>query len=123
MRYIKVFFTKIVSSKSDEYWYAYTNRPSYKASASLGNVSSSFSLSIRDRNATTATKVGQDITMWLSSDNFSEEECMQMKKVYGSVAYLQVDADNQFTLRSEKDFQELDATEQEQIVEQVQLSA
>ncbi len=123
MRYIKVFFTKIVSSKSDEYWYAYTNRPSYKASASLGNVSSSFSLSIRDRNATTATKVGQDITMWLSSDNFSEEECMQMKKVYGSVAYLQVDADNQFTLMSEKDFQELDATEQEQIVEQVQLSA
>ena len=123
MRYIKVFFTKIVSSKSDEYWYAYTNRPSYKASASLGNVSSSFSLSIRDRNATTATKVGQDITMWLSSDNFSEEECMQMKKGYGSVAYLQVDADNQFTLMSEKDFQELDATEQEQIVEQVQLSA
>ena len=123
MRYIKVFFTKIVSSKSDEYWYAYTNRPSYKASAILGDVSSSFSLSIRDRNATTATKVGQDITMWLSSDNFSEEECMQMKKVYGSVAYLQVDADNQFTLMSEKDFQELDATEQEQIVEQVQLSA
>ena len=123
MRYIKVFFTKIVSSKSDEYWYAYTNRPSYKASAILGDVSSSFSLSIRDRNATTATKVGQDITMWLSSDNFSEEECMQMKKVYGSVAYLQVDADNQFTLMSLEDFQELDATEQEQIVEQVQLSA
>ena len=123
MRYIKVFFTKIVSSKSDEYWYAYTNRPSYKASASVGNVSSSFSLSIRDRNATAATKVGQDITMWLSSDNFSEEECLQMKKVYGSVAYLQVDADHQFTLMSEADFQELDATEQEQVVDQVQLSA
>ena len=123
MRYIKVFFTKIVSSKSDESWYAYTNRPSYKASASSGGVSTSFSLSIRDRNATTATKVGQDITMWLSSDTFSEDECLQMRDVYGSVAYLQVDADNQFTLMSLKDFQELDATEQEQVVDQVQLSA
>ena len=123
MRYIKVFFTKIVSSKSDESWYAYTNRPTYKASATIGKVSSSFSLSIRDRNATTATKVGQDITMWLSSDNFSEQECLQMKDVYGSVAYLQVDANHQFTLMSEKDFQELDATEQEQVVDQVQLSA
>ena len=123
MRYVKVFFTKIVSSKTDDSWYAYTNRPSYKASATLGNVSSSFSLSIRDRNATTATKVGQDITMWLSSDTFSDDECLQMKEVYGSVAYLQIDADNQFTLMSMKDFQELDATEQEQVVEQVPLSA
>lgn len=123
MRYVKVFFTKIVSSKTDDSWYAYTNRPSYKASATLGNVSSSFSLSIRDRNATTATKVGQDITMWLSSDTFSDDECLQMKEVYGSVAYLQIDADNQFTLMSEQDFQELDATEQEQVVEQVPLSA
>lgn len=123
MRYVKVFFTKIVSSKTDDSWYAYTNRPSYKASATLGNVSSSFSLSIRDRNATTATKVGQDITMWLSSDTFSDDECLQMKEVYGSVAYLQIDADNEFTLMSMKDFQELDATEQEQVVEQVPLSA
>ena len=123
MRYVKVFFTKIVSSKTDDSWYAYTNRPSYKSSATLGNVSSSFSLSIRDRNATTATKVGQDITMWLSSDTFSDDECLQMKEVYGSVAYLQIDADNQFTLMSEQDFQELDATEQEQVVEQVPLSA
>ena len=123
MRYVKVFFTKIVSSKTDDSWYAYTNRPSYKASATLGNVSSSFSLSIRDRNATTATKVGQDITMWLSSDTFSDDECLQMKEVYGSVAYLQIDADNEFTLMSEQDFQELDATEQEQVVEQVPLSA
>ena len=123
MRYVKVFFTKIVSSKTDDSWYAYTNRPSYKASATLGNVSSSFSLSIRDRNATTATKVGQDITMWLSSDTFSDDECLQMKEVYGSVAYSQIDADNQFTLMSEQDFQELDATEQEQVVEQVPLSA
>ena len=123
MRYVKVFFTKIVSSKTDDSWYAYTNRPSYKASATLGNVSSSFSLSIRDRNATTATKVGQDITMWLSSDTFSDDECLQMKEVYGSVAYLQIDADNEFTLMSMKDFQELDATEQKQVVEQVPLSA
>ena len=123
MRYVKVFFTKIVSSKTDDSWYAYTNRPSYKASATLGNVSSSFSLSIRDGNATTATKVGQDITMWLSSDTFSDDECLQIKEVYGSVAYLQIDADNEFTLMSMKDFQELDATEQEQVVEQVPLSA
>jgi len=108
MRYIKVFFQKIVSSKSDDYWYAYTNRPSYSASVSLNGASQSFSVSVRNRGAQTTTKAGQDITMWLSSDSVSDEECLLYRDTFGSVAYLAIDGDNQFTLMSESDFQALE---------------
>ena len=119
MRYIKVFFQKIVSSKSDDYWFAYTNRPSYSASVSLNGASSSFSVSVRDRGAQTTTKVGQDITMWLSSDGVSDEECLLYRDTFGSVAYLQVDGDNQFTLVSESDFRGLGDDGRQSLVTQL----
>ena len=111
MRYVKVFFTKIVSNKTDDSWYAYTNRPSYSASASLSGVTSSFSVSIRDRGVQTTTKVGQDITMWLSSDGVSDDECLLYRDTFGPVAYLAIDADNNISLMSESDFQNLGADE------------
>ena len=122
MRYIKVFFQKINAKASDEYWYAYTNRPSYSATVALGSGSStSFNVSIRDRNATTTTSVGQDVTMWLS--DISDEEALLYRDTYGATAYLRVDGDNQFSLVSSSDFQQLDTSEQSNLVTSLQLSA
>ena len=121
MKYIKVFFQKLRSSKSDDYWFVYTNRPSYSASVSLDGVGSSFSVSIRDRSSQTTTKVGQDITMWLSSDSVSDEECLLMKDHYGDTCYLRVDGDNQFTLVSSSDFQNL-SSEDQSVISSIQPS-
>ena len=119
MRYIKVFFQKIVSSKSDDYWYVYTNKPSYSASVAMNGVTSSFSVSIRTRGAQTTTKAGQDITMWLSSDTVSDEECLLYRDTVGATAYLEVDADNQFKLLSDEDFQNLGTDAQSSLVASV----
>ena len=122
MKYIKVFFQKLRSSKSDDYWYVYTNRPSYSASVSLDGVTSSFSVSVRNRTQTT-TKIGQDVTMWLSSDSVSDEECLLMKEHYGETCYLRMDGDNQFTLVSTSDFQNLSSDQQSNLVTSIQLSS
>ena len=121
MRYIKVFFQKINARQSDDYWYAYTNRPSFSATVALNGTASSFNVSIRDRNATTTTQVGQDITMWLS--DISDEECLLYRETFGATAYLRVDGDNQFTLLSFEDFQALDTSEQSNLVASLQLQA
>ena len=121
MRYIKVFFQKINSRSSDDYWYAYTNRPSYSATVALNGSASSFNVSIRDRNATTTTQVGQDVTMWLS--DISDEEALLYRDTYGATAYLQVDGNNSFTLLSSDDFQQLSHDEQANIVSSLHLQA
>ena len=121
MRYIKVFFQKITSRSSDDYWFAYTNRPSFSASVALGGNAASFNVSIRDRNATATTQVGQDITMWLS--DISDEEALLYRDTYGATAYLQVDGDNSFTLLSSDDFQQLSTDEQSNIVSSLHLQA
>ena len=121
MRYIKVFFQKITSRKSDSYWYAYTNRPSFSATVALGSNAASFNVSIRENGATATTKIGQDITMWLS--DISDEECFLYRDTYGATAYLQVDGDNTFTLLSSDDFQQLSADEQSNTVSSLQLQA
>ena len=123
MRYIKVFFQKINARQSDDYWYAYTNRPSYSAAVALNGTSASFNISIRDRNATTTTQAGQDITMWLTADGISDEECLLYRDTYGATAYLRVDGDNQFTLVSSDDFQSLDTSEQSNVVTSLHLQA
>ena len=119
MRYVKVFFQKIVSSKSDDYWYAYTNRPSYSASVALNGQMSSFSVSIRNRNVQKATKDGQDITMWLSSDEVSDEECLLYRDHFGATAYLAIDGDMNIELMSSSDFESLGSNEQQNIVTQL----
>jgi hypothetical protein len=121
MRYIKVFFQKITSRSSDDYWYAYTNRPSFSAAVALNGTAASFNVSIRDRNATTTTQVGQDITMWLS--DISDEEAFLYRDTYGATAYLRVDGDNEFKLVSSDDFQALDTSEQSNLVASLQLQA
>tara|TARA_R110002051_G_scaffold169045_2_gene239669 strand:+ start:2256 stop:2621 length:366 start_codon:yes stop_codon:yes gene_type:complete len=119
MRYVKVFFQKIVSSKSDDHWYAYTNRPSYSASVSLNGSGSTFSVSIRDRGAQKATTVGQDITMWLSSDDVSDEECLLYRDHFGSTAYLAIDADMNIELISSSDFEALGDSDQNLVTQLV----
>ena len=122
MRYIKVFFQKINSRTSDDYWYAYTNRPSYSASVALNGTAASFNVSIRDRNAQTTTSVAaQDITMWLS--DISDEEAQLYRDTYGATAYLQVDGDNTFTLMSSDDFSNLSADEHTNLVTSLHLQA
>ena len=124
MKYIKMYFQKIHSRKTDDYWYVYTNRPSFSAQASIGGTVASFSLSIRERGVTAqATTVGQDITMWLTSEGFSDEECLLMKETHGSIAYLALDADNNSHLISSDEFNALPADEQTSLVTSIPLHA
>ena len=123
MKYIKVFFKKITARESDDYWYAYSSTPSFSASASIGGTTSSFSVSIR-RAGVTTTKANPDdeqVTMWLS--DITDEEALLYRDTFGSTAYLRVDADSNFTLCSEQDFQNLPTSEQDNLVTSLQLSA
>ena len=121
MKYIKVFLTKLNTNKSNDYWYVYTNQPSYSAQVSVGGSTSSFSVSIRDRGQTT-TKVSQDITMWLSSDGYSDEECLLLRDTYGETCYLSVDLDGSMNLLSSSDFNNLQPSEQTVVTTLTQLS-
>ena len=125
MRYVKVFFQKITSRTSDEHWFAYTNRPSYSASATVGGATQNFNVSIRSRGASSISSVSsaQDITMWLSSDTTSDKECLLYRDTYGTQAWIQIDADNQMKLIGYDDFQQLSADEQSNVVTSLQLSA
>ena len=124
MRYIKMFFQKIHSRKTDDYWYVYTNRPSYSATANVGGTTASFSLSIRERGVTsTATKGGQDITMWLTSEGYTDEDCLLKKETYGATCYLAIDANNNSQLIPFDEFNALPANEQTNIVTSLQLPA
>ena len=124
MKYIKVYFQKIHSRKTDGYWFVYTNRPSYSAVAKIGSTTASFSLSIKPRGVTTTTtSVGQDITMWLTSEGFSDDECLLMKDTYGAVAYLAIDATNNAEMMSFDAFNALPADEQTNTVTSLQIPA
>ena len=59
--------------------------------------------------------------MWLS--DITDEEALLYRDTFGSVAYLRVDADSNFPLGSEQDFQNLPADEQANLTPSLQLSA
>ena len=92
MRYIKVFFQKIVSSKTNDYWWAYSQQPSFSCVAKSGKLSSSFNVTMR----TSATKVSEPLTLWLG--DMTDEEAQLWKEEFGASCYLAVDADNNMTL-------------------------
>ena len=123
MKHIKVFFKKITARESDDYWYAYSSTPSFSALATINGTASSFSVSVK-RGGVTTTKANPDdeqITMWLS--DITDEEALLYRDTFGSVAYLQVDAANDFQLMSEKDFQNLPSDEQANLTTSLQLQA
>jgi hypothetical protein len=123
MKYIKVFFKKIFARDGDDYWYAYSNTPSFSATATVGGTTSSFSVSIKKAGVKTtkASDVDEQVTMWLS--DISDEEALLYRDTFGSVAYLQVDAANDFQLMSEQDFQNLPSDEQANLTTSLQLQA
>ena len=110
MKYIKVYFKKIVARESDDYWYAYSSTPSYSASATINGTASSFSVSIRKPGVDTSSRNEEQVTMWLS--DITDEEALLYRDTFGSVAYLQLDADMNMQLVSEQDFQNLPADAQ-----------
>ena len=123
MKYIKVFFKKIFARDGDDYWYAYSNTPSFSATATVGGTTSSFSVSIKKAGVKTtkASDVDEQVTMWLS--DITDTEALLYRDTFGSTAYLRVDADSNFTLCSEQDFQNLPTSEQDNLVTSLQLSA
>jgi hypothetical protein len=123
MKYIQVFFKKIFAREGDDYWYAYSNTPSFSATATVGGTTSSFSVSIKKAGVKTtkASDVDEQITMWLS--DISDEEALLYRDTFGSVAYLQVDGNNDFQLMSEQDFQNLPSDEQANLTTSLQLQA
>ena len=123
MKYIKVFFKKIYAREGDDYWYAYSNTPSFSATATVGDTTSSFSVSIKKAGVTSSasSKGDEQVTMWLS--DISDEEALLYRDTFGSVAYLQVDAANDFQLMSEQDFQNLPADKQASLTTSLQLQA
>ena len=110
MKYIKVFFKQLVARESDDYWYAYSSTPSYSASATINGTASSFSVSIRKPGVDTSSRNDEQVTMWLS--DITDEEALLYRDTFGSVAYLQLDADMNMQLVSEQDFQNLPADAQ-----------
>lgn len=116
MRYIKVFFQKIVARESSDYWYAYSNTPAYQCNVKLGKVTSSFNVTVRNQQS---SKPVEQVTLWLS--DITDDEAQDYRDTIGSTAYLQVDTNNDMTLLSITEFQNLDAKEQKNLV--LQLSA
>ena len=105
MRYIKVFF-KLIAWDNDNgsgSCYVYTSNPGFSASANAGSGTSRFSVSVRSSESSTST---ESVTMWLSDSDrhsLSPDEAKLYQQVYGSVAYLAVDADNSMTLTKTSD--------------------
>ena len=91
MRYVKVFFQKIVSSKSKDYWWAYSQQPSFTCKTKLGKTDYTC-------NVTTRGTIEDPLTMWLG--DITDEEAKLWREKFGSTAYLEVDADNCMTLVS-----------------------
>ena len=114
MRYIKVFFQKIVAKESSDYCYAYSNSPSYTASITTGGATESFNVTVR---SSSTTKPVEQITLWLS--DIPDEDALAYCDTIGSTAYLQIDANNQMTLLSDDEFQNLSAKEQKNVVTQL----
>ena len=93
MRYIKVFYQKIVSRQdSSKYWFAYTQQPTFQCKAKVGKLESNFNLTVRN-------SITNPMIMWLG--DVSDKEAELMKKVYGSQCYIELDADNNGTLVKE----------------------
>ena len=123
MKLIKVFFKKIFAREGDDYWYAYSNTPSFSATASMNGTTATFNVSIRKNGVSTTPSSSDDeqITMWLSG--LTDEEALLYRDTFGSVAYLQVDADGNSTLVSEQDFQNLPADDQANLTTSLHTSA
>lgn len=112
MRYIKVHF-KLISWNNDNgngSCYVYTSNPGFTATASNGSATTQFSVSVRSADSTSNAST-ESITMWLSEfdeasmqrQSLSPEEAQLYRQVYGAVAYLAVDADNNMTLTKASD--------------------
>ena len=123
MRYIKVFF-KLIAWDNDNgsgSCYVYTSNPGFSASANSGSGTSRFSVSVRSSASTDSAT--ESVTMWLSDNDrqsLSPDEAKLYQQVYGSVAYLAVDADNSMTLTKASDISAEDLSSN--VVTSLQLS-
>ena len=129
MRYIKCFFQLIkwVRDGKEYSCYAYTTSPYYTASAFLNGISSKFNVTIRSSSSTdTSSDTDEDYTIWLSDEDrkaLNKTEAFQYRDIFGSVAYLSFDADNQMNLVSSDDFNQLPADERSNLVTSLHLEA
>ena len=107
MRYLKVFFKfiKWSNENSSGECYVYTSSPGFRCAANAGTTSGSFSVSVRG-DSSSEKKSDESYTMWLSDGDgksLTKDEASLYRDVFGSVAYLAVDADNQMKLTKTSD--------------------
>lgn len=134
MRYILVYFlsspktiTQIVDGIAQQVQvtaYRYSSRKGYSATCKVGDQTVKHSVTYwagpgsSDSDDTSsdsekkAKKAKDSITMWLNDakgNPVTDDIASIYKEVYGSVAYLQVDADDNMALMSADDFNTVDA--------------
>ena len=111
-RYLKCYFKLITWKRDgvDRWCYAYSTTPSYQCSASAGGTDYSMRVSVES-----SSNSDEEYTSWLSDNEgkaLPREQALQMKSVYGEIAYFRVDEACQFSLFAATDFKALPMDEQ-----------
>ena len=114
-RYLKCFF-KLITWKDESgprSCYAYSTTPGYTCSASAGGTNYTMNVSVRSSSSEQTSD--EEYTSWLSDSDgkaLPEEQALQMKAVYGDVAYFAVHENGSKTLTPASDFKGLPVDEQ-----------
>lgn len=114
IRYLKCYFKNIQwkDETGPRSCFAYSTTPGYTCSASAGGTNYTMNVTVR---SSSSEKGDEEYTSWLSDSEgkaLDETMALQMKSVYGDIAYFAVHENGAMILTSATDYKALPVDEQ-----------